>query len=158
MIRRVVLLLLAGSLTLSLIGCGGDGEGGGPQPSGSVGTSPEAGASAPASGDPAEQTADDVAAGTVVTLLGPDEPVADTEDPVALVVEILTDGQPQEGVEVTFVVASGPGEYPDGFETATTDEEGVVVSQQLVVTGPGEIEVEVATATQAQRVRVEVVG
>ncbi|HMR47915.1 MAG TPA: hypothetical protein PKE40_00975 [Arachnia sp.] len=158
MIRRVLLLVLAGSLTLSLLGCGRDGESGEPLSSGAAGTPSEAGTSAPASESPApEGPADEAAGGIVITLLGPDGPIADTEDPVALVVEILEDGQPQEGLEVTFVVASGPGEYPDGFETATTDEQGVVVSQQLVVTGAGEIEVEVATATQAQRVRVEVV-
>lgn len=157
MIRRTAFLLLSGSLTFSLAGCGAVGNDSEASSSGSASVSTVASSSAPVSpseGSKGETGTD--AVGTVITLLGPEEAVELSEDPVALVVEVASDGQPQAGVEVTFLVTSGPAEYPDGFEVATTDEQGVAVSQHLVVTGEGQVVVEAATATTAQPVAIEV--
>ncbi|MCE4027164.1 hypothetical protein LXM50_14385 [Microbacterium sp. Au-Mic1] len=90
-----------------------------------------------------------------IRLVSPDGPVT-LGDEVRIIVEVTNGRAPVAGAHVTFDVLSGPGIYPDGFETDTTDEAGVATSLQLHADSPGTIAVRVAADAQSKEIDITV--
>lgn len=90
-----------------------------------------------------------------IRLVSPDGPVT-LGDEVRIIVEVTNGRAPVAGAHVTFDVLSGPGIYPDAFETDTTDEAGVATSLQLHADSPGTIAVRVAADAQSKEIDITV--
>jgi hypothetical protein len=77
-------------------------------------------------------------------------------DEVRLVVRATDDGAPLAGRDATFEVVSGPAEYPGGFETSTTDADGVASSLGLHAEGTGRVTIRVAVGAVRSDVTIDV--
>ncbi|KJL26786.1 hypothetical protein RL72_00842 [Microbacterium azadirachtae] len=77
-------------------------------------------------------------------------------DEVRLVVRATDDGAPLAGRDATFEVVSGPAEYPGGFETSTTDADGVASSLGLRAEGTGRVTIRVAVGAIRSDVTIDV--
>ncbi|MCE4027291.1 hypothetical protein LXM50_15055 [Microbacterium sp. Au-Mic1] len=79
-------------------------------------------------------------------------------DEVRLVVQATVDGVPLKDRVATFEVISGPAAYPGGFETSSTDADGVASSLGLQAQNAGEVTVRVAVGEVRTDLVLDVAG
>lgn len=92
-----------------------------------------------------------------IRAVAPDRPVI-LGDEVRIIIRATEGNKPLPDREVTFEVVSGPGSFPGGFESATTDAEGVATALTLQPKEGGEVVVRVAIGTDRVDVTVTVAG
>jgi len=95
--------------------------------------------------------------GTRITVVAPAEAVR-LGDEVDLIVRITEDGRPIAPRSATFEVVSGPGSYPGGFDSSTTDSDGVATSLAMRTTAAGPVVVRVSAGPVSAEVTVTIAG
>lgn len=93
---------------------------------------------------------------TGIRMVAPTGPVTLGEE-VRIIVEIVDDEGPVDGVQVTFDVVSGTAEYPAGFDSDVTDELGTAISLDLQPSAAGTVTLRVATGSHSTSVEIDVV-
>lgn len=91
-----------------------------------------------------------------IRMVAPEEAVI-LGDEVPIIVEVVNDDGPVDGVQVTFDVIAGSATYPDGFDTDVTDARGTATSLDLQVDTAGEVTVRVAAGSLSTSVELVVV-
>lgn len=116
-----------------------------------------AGGPGEAAGSSASPSAESDPRGPAIRLVSPGEAVR-LGDEVRLVVRATIDGAPLKDRVATFEVISGPAVYPGGFETSSTDADGVVSSLGLQAQSAGEVTVRVAVGEVRTDLVLEIAG
>ena len=97
------------------------------------------------------------AKGVRITVVAPTEAVR-LGDEVDLIVRITEDGRPIASRSASFEIVSGPGSYPGGFESSSTDSDGIATSLAMQATGAGPVVVRVAAGQVRADVTVTIAG
>lgn len=95
--------------------------------------------------------------GVRIAVVAPTEAVR-LGDEIDLIVRITEDGRPIAPRSATFEVVSGPGSYPGGFESSSTDSDGIATSLAMQATAAGPVVVRVAAGQVSADVTVTIAG